>query len=52
MDDPLMWGILPLSYMLDLDNFRWGLGAHDICFKNRSVLPREPGSFDSAVRII
>ncbi|KJZ76064.1 hypothetical protein HIM_04520 [Hirsutella minnesotensis 3608] len=35
LDDPLMWGILPLRYMTDLDNLRWGLGAHDICFKNR-----------------
>ncbi|RCI14122.1 hypothetical protein L249_7916 [Ophiocordyceps polyrhachis-furcata BCC 54312] len=35
VDDPLIWGILPLRYAADLDNLRWGLGAHDICFKNR-----------------
>jgi monolysocardiolipin acyltransferase len=35
VDDPLMWGILPLRYSMDLANVRWGLGAHDICFKNR-----------------
>ncbi|KAM4055385.1 acyltransferase domain-containing protein [Hirsutella rhossiliensis] len=35
LDDPLMWGILPLRYTTDLANLRWGLGAHDICFKNR-----------------
>lgn len=34
-----MWGILPLRYTTDLANLRWGLGAHDICFKNRSVKP-------------
>ncbi|KAI9167326.1 Lysophosphatidylcholine acyltransferase [Paramyrothecium foliicola] len=34
VDDPLMWGILPLRYSMDLVNVRWGLGAHDICFKN------------------
>ncbi|PFH59745.1 hypothetical protein XA68_11926 [Ophiocordyceps unilateralis] len=35
LDDPLLWGILPLRYATDLENLRWGLGAHDICFKNR-----------------
>ncbi|PNY24241.1 Lysophosphatidylcholine acyltransferase [Tolypocladium capitatum] len=35
LDDPLMWGILPLRYAIDIENLRWGLGAHDICFKNR-----------------
>ncbi|KAH7313268.1 acyltransferase-like protein [Stachybotrys elegans] len=34
LDDPLMWGILPLRYFADVPNLRWGLGAHDICFKN------------------
>jgi monolysocardiolipin acyltransferase len=34
LDDPLMWGVLPLRYVWDPANFRWGLGAHDICFKN------------------
>lgn len=35
LDDPLIWGILPLRYAVDVENLRWGLGAHDICFKNR-----------------
>ncbi|PHH69499.1 hypothetical protein CDD82_7713 [Ophiocordyceps australis] len=35
LDDPLIWGILPLRYALDVRNLRWALGAHDICFKNR-----------------
>ncbi|PHH74669.1 hypothetical protein CDD83_4538 [Cordyceps sp. RAO-2017] len=34
LDDPLIWGILPVRYTTDLQNLRWGLGAHDICFKN------------------
>ncbi|UNI19684.1 Lyso-phosphatidylcholine acyltransferase [Purpureocillium takamizusanense] len=34
VDDPLMWGILPLRYQTDVRNLRWSLGAHDICFKN------------------
>jgi monolysocardiolipin acyltransferase len=35
MDDPLIWGILPLANMFDPQSLRWGLGAHDICYKNR-----------------
>jgi monolysocardiolipin acyltransferase len=38
LDDPVMWGILPLRYSMDLHNVRWGLGAHDICFKNKYVV--------------
>ncbi|KAH9898836.1 hypothetical protein F4778DRAFT_741244 [Xylariomycetidae sp. FL2044] len=34
LDDPLMWGVLPLRYAFHPSNLRWGLGAHDICFKN------------------
>ncbi|KAK8031170.1 hypothetical protein PG990_000904 [Apiospora arundinis] len=37
MDDPLMWGILPASYAFNPSNLRWGLGAHDICFKNKAL---------------
>ncbi|KAI0399589.1 acyltransferase [Xylaria palmicola] len=33
-DDPLMWGVLPFGRAFDPSNNRWGLGAHDICFKN------------------
>ncbi|KAH8169535.1 acyltransferase domain-containing protein [Sarocladium implicatum] len=35
LDDPIMWGILPMKYFFDTENLRWGLGAHDICYKNR-----------------
>ncbi|KAF4966431.1 hypothetical protein FSARC_5875 [Fusarium sarcochroum] len=37
LDDPLIWGILPLRYCFDTINLRWGLGAHDICFKNKAT---------------
>ncbi|KAI1082191.1 hypothetical protein F5B20DRAFT_578406 [Whalleya microplaca] len=35
LDDPILWGVLPLRYAFNPSNFRWGLGAHDICFKNK-----------------
>ncbi|KAI2639663.1 acyltransferase [Hypomontagnella submonticulosa] len=35
LDDPLIWGVLPLKYGFNPSNHRWGLGAHDICFKNK-----------------
>ncbi|KAM3434594.1 hypothetical protein MY1884_008594 [Beauveria asiatica] len=34
LDDPLIWGILPMRYAFDVGNLRWSLAAHDICFKN------------------
>ncbi|TDZ20830.1 Lysophosphatidylcholine acyltransferase [Colletotrichum orbiculare MAFF 240422] len=34
LDDPLIWGVLPLRYNATPQSSRWGLGAHDICFKN------------------
>ncbi|KAK4204443.1 putative lysophosphatidylcholine acyltransferase [Triangularia verruculosa] len=34
LDDPMVWGLLPLSYAFNPNNLRWTLGAHDICFKN------------------
>ncbi|EQB55706.1 acyltransferase [Colletotrichum gloeosporioides Cg-14] len=37
LDDPLIWGVLPLRYNMIPENSRWSLGAHDICFKNRSI---------------
>ncbi|KAI3547195.1 acyltransferase [Colletotrichum abscissum] len=36
LDDPLIWGVLPLKYNMYPLSARWGLGAHDICFKNRA----------------
>jgi monolysocardiolipin acyltransferase len=35
LDDPVVWGILPLSYAFDPSNLRWTLGAADICFANK-----------------
>ncbi|CRG83458.1 monolysocardiolipin acyltransferase [Talaromyces islandicus] len=37
MDDPLMWGVLPLKYHFNLPSYnrRWGFGSHDICFATR-----------------
>ncbi|XXG96472.1 negative regulator of the PHO system [Hypoxylon texense] len=43
LDDPIMWGVLPLKYGFNPSNHRWGLGAHDICFKNKP--PRFLASF-------
>lgn len=37
LDDPLVWGVLPLSLAFEPWNHRWGLGAHDICFKSRPL---------------
>ncbi|CAI0650337.1 unnamed protein product [Colletotrichum noveboracense] len=34
LDDPLIWGVLPLRHNMIPENSRWSLGAHDICFKN------------------
>ncbi|KAI1805801.1 hypothetical protein F4811DRAFT_560844 [Daldinia bambusicola] len=35
LDDPMVWGVLPFSYAFNPSNHRWGLGAHDICYKNK-----------------
>ncbi|KAJ8113778.1 hypothetical protein OPT61_g4175 [Boeremia exigua] len=35
MDDPILWGILPLSYMFTPNNLRWGLASYDLCFTNK-----------------
>ncbi|KAH8688043.1 hypothetical protein GQ44DRAFT_720804 [Phaeosphaeriaceae sp. PMI808] len=37
MDDPILWGILPLSYLFNPDNLRWGLGSYDLCFTNKGL---------------
>ncbi|KAI0184644.1 hypothetical protein EV127DRAFT_350009 [Xylaria flabelliformis] len=47
MDDPLMWGVLPFKYAFNPSNHRWGLGAHDICFKNDLL-----GAFFSAGQVL
>ncbi|KAL9083768.1 MAG: hypothetical protein Q9165_008378 [Trypethelium subeluteriae] len=35
MDDPIMWGVLPLRYLWNPDNVRWTLGSYDITFRTR-----------------
>ncbi|KAI2470622.1 hypothetical protein F4781DRAFT_390019 [Annulohypoxylon bovei var. microspora] len=47
LDDPIMWGVLPLRYGFDPSNHRWGLGAHDICYKNKLI-----GSFFYAGQVL
>ncbi|KAF2634746.1 hypothetical protein P280DRAFT_210124 [Massarina eburnea CBS 473.64] len=37
MDDPIIWGILPLPYILNPSNLRWGLGSYDLCFTNKGL---------------
>ncbi|KAF2448993.1 hypothetical protein P171DRAFT_352541 [Karstenula rhodostoma CBS 690.94] len=37
LDDPMIWGIMPLSYMFSPDNLRWGLGSYDLCFTNKGL---------------
>ncbi|KAI4670136.1 uncharacterized protein J4E79_000417 [Alternaria viburni] len=37
MDDPILWGILPLAYIFTPDNLRWGLGSYDLCFTNKGL---------------
>ncbi|KAF1917489.1 hypothetical protein BDU57DRAFT_513778 [Ampelomyces quisqualis] len=37
MDDPLLWGVLPMSYIFNPDNHRWGLGSYDLCFTNKGL---------------
>lgn len=38
MDDPILWGLLPTSYLFKPDNMRWGLGSYDLCFTNKCAL--------------
>lgn len=68
VDDPFLWGFLPWKYYKDIDNIRWGLGAHNVCFQNKflsyffslgKVLATErfgvgpfQGSIDAAIRIL
>jgi len=68
VDDPFLWGCLPWKYFNKIDNIRWGLGAHNVCFQNKflsyffslgKVLSTErfgvgpfQGSIDAAIRIL
>lgn len=41
MDDPLIWGTLPLSYAFSPKDLRWSLGSYDICFQNKCEIPTD-----------
>ncbi|TGO16938.1 hypothetical protein BTUL_0022g00390 [Botrytis tulipae] len=54
LDDPLIWGVLPLKYGFNPFNHRWSLGSYDICFENKvlsafftlgQVLPTHRGAY-------
>ncbi|ONH79160.1 Lysophosphatidylcholine acyltransferase [Saccharomyces cerevisiae] len=68
VDDPLVWATLPYKLFTSLDNIRWSLGAHNICFQNKflanffslgQVLSTErfgvgpfQGSIDASIRLL
>ena len=35
VDDPFIWATLPMSIYSSLNNMRWCLGAHNICFADK-----------------
>ncbi|KAK9328662.1 hypothetical protein V1520DRAFT_345499 [Lipomyces starkeyi] len=35
IDDPVMWGLLPIRMMFNPTHLRWGLGAENICFTTK-----------------
>ncbi|KAF2742851.1 hypothetical protein M011DRAFT_452408 [Sporormia fimetaria CBS 119925] len=37
LDDPLMWGVLPLRYLFNPSIMRWGLASYDLCFTNKGL---------------
>ncbi|KAL4906707.1 hypothetical protein BDW74DRAFT_167259 [Aspergillus multicolor] len=51
MDDPLVWGFLPLKYNFGLSssNRRWGMASHDICYQTRSAHSQFGGIAQPAV---
>lgn len=68
VDDPFIWGVFPWRIYKDLDQIRWCLGAHNICFQNSfftyffslgKVLSTErfgagpfQGSIDATIRLL
>ena len=51
MDDPLIWGVLPISYTFNPSNLRWSLGSYDICFQNRCAAPFHPQIYHANVLV-
>jgi hypothetical protein len=37
LDDPLIWGFLPMRFFFNPTQMRWSLGSYDICFQGRYV---------------
>ncbi|MCJ1475264.1 hypothetical protein MMC13_003926 [Lambiella insularis] len=37
IDDPLTWGVLPLSYNFNPSNHRWSTGSYDLLFKHKAL---------------
>ncbi|KAF2763422.1 hypothetical protein EJ05DRAFT_507021 [Pseudovirgaria hyperparasitica] len=35
LDDPMIWGVLPMRYLLNPNMSRWSLGSYDLCFQNK-----------------
>lgn len=68
VDDPTFFAALPMRYHLDVDDIRWGFGAHNVCFSTPTtswffnlgkVLGTKrfgegpyQGSVDAAIRIL
>lgn len=51
VDDPLIWGVLPLRYAFDPSNHRWSLGSYDICFQNKYAVTRTFHTFSLLIFI-
>ncbi|TID15088.1 Lysophosphatidylcholine acyltransferase [Venturia nashicola] len=37
LDDPLIWGFLPLRFFFNPTQMRWSLGSYDICFQGSAL---------------
>lgn len=37
VDDPFIWAVFPWKIYRDLNDIRWCLGAHNVCFTNKFV---------------
>ncbi|CCE62955.1 hypothetical protein TPHA_0D03190 [Tetrapisispora phaffii CBS 4417] len=37
IDDPFIWAVFPWKTYRKLDNIRWCLGAHNVCFTNKFI---------------
>ncbi|QDS75003.1 hypothetical protein FKW77_005609 [Venturia effusa] len=37
LDDPLIWGCLPMRFFFNPNQMRWSLGSYDICFQGSAL---------------